>query len=127
MPVAAAITLNTVVYAPRGTSNGVTKWAKPADTGFGGGTSELTESVKGPDSEGKTRVRSILTSNKLATVDTACACAGSSMGLFQVNTTIDIPGNATAAERQDFRKRYQSYVASAEFIAAIDNLEGVWG
>lgn len=127
MAIAAAITLNTVVYSPRGTSNGVTKWAKPGDAGFGGGQSELTMSVKGPLDDGKNRVRVILTSPKLATADSACACTGQQLGIFQLNANIDLPGSATPAERQDFRKRIKDYFASAEFTAAVDNLEAPWG
>lgn len=127
MAQAIAITLNTVVYGPRGTANGVTKWVKAGDTAFGGSNSELTESVRGPLEDGRNRIRVILTSPKLATEASQCACVGQSLGLFQLNATVDLPGSATPAERQDFRKRIKDYFASAEFTAAVDNLEGAWG
>lgn len=127
MPIAGNVTLNTKVYSPRGTSNGVTKWVKPGDTGFGGGQSELTSSLKGPNDSGNNRVRIILTSPLIASEDSVCACAGTALGIAQMNCNIDLPSALTPAQRQDFRMRIKDYFATAEFTALLDNLEGSWG
>lgn len=126
MAVQSALTLNTVVYAPRGTSNGVSMWAKPDDTGMGGSTSVVSQSLRGPLETGDSRARVVLRSPILATVDTACACAGQNIGTLDFDGTVKVPALATAAQRADFRKRVKDYFASTEFTDMIDNLVGVW-
>lgn len=127
MPVQTALTLNAVVYGPRGTQNGVTSWVKSGDTPMGGSTSNVSQSLRGPLSDGEHRVRVVLRSPITATVDSPCACAGTPLGLLEFDGVMKLPSMATPAQRQDFRKRIKDYFASAEFTALLDNLEGAWG
>lgn len=127
MPVASSITLNTKVYTPRGTSNGITSWALTGDTTFGGAQSDLTESVRGPLQSGAYRTKWMLTLPKAATADTSCACVGQIMSRGKADMTFDIPSNFTAAEKQDFADRIQALVALALFDSSISIPEGSWG
>lgn len=127
MPVQSNLTLNTKVYTPRGTSNGISSWALSSDSSFGGAQSDVTESVRGPLSNGTSRVRFTLTLPKTASVDSPCACTGQRVGYGKADIVVDVPTSFTAAERQDFVDRIQSLVASAVFDTAIANLEGSWG
>lgn len=126
MSAQSSLTLNTKVYTPRGTQNGVSTWALAGDTTFGGATSVLTESVRGPLSSGATRSRFLLTVPKVASVDSPCACIGSDIGKGTANVVVDIPSSFTAAERLDLVLRIQAFVASPVFTAAVQNLEGSW-
>lgn len=121
-----SLTLNTQVYSPRGTSNGVSSWMH-LGTDFGGAASSLTSSVRGPNTDGKYRIRIVLTVPKTASDDTSCACAGTELGRGKADIVIDVSSALTAAERQDFRKRIKDYIDGAEFTALVDNLEGSWG
>ena len=127
MPVQTALTLNAVAYGPRGTSNGVTLWAKPGDTALGGSTSTVSQSLRGPLESGDSRARIVLRSPITATEASACACPGQTIGSLDFDGTIKLPSLASGAQRADFRKRVKDYFASAEFAALVDNLEGVWG
>lgn len=127
MPVQSTLTLNTKVYASRGTQNGISTWANQGDATFGGALTNVTESVRGPLQDGRSRIRFVLTIPKAATEDSQCGCAGSILGAAKGDIVIDVPGNFTAAERQDLRLRIQGLVANAVFTAAVDNLEGSWG
>lgn len=127
MAAQSAITLNTVVHNPRGTSDGVSSWAKVGDTAFGGGVSVIAESVRGPLADGSYRARFTYRVQKLLTEDTSCGCAGSPSGKSaKVDLSFDIPATFTAAERQDLRLRGQALAAHAIVTAAVDGLEGSW-
>lgn len=126
MPVSGTMTLNTKVYSPRGTSDGISTWALVGDSTFGGATSLLTESVRGPLSDGKYRTRWVLTIPKAASTDSSCACTGQTLGTAKVDITIDIPSVLTAAERQDFVDRIQSLVALSVFDVSVATPEGSW-
>lgn len=126
MPISANITLNTKVYTPRGTQNGITSWALAGDTTFGGAQSNLTESVRGPLSDGTYRTRWVLVVPKAATSDSACSCTGSILGTAKASITIDWPVGFTAAERQDFVDRIQALVATSVFDVSVSTPEGSW-
>ena len=127
MPVQANITLNSKVYTPRGTSGGISTWSLAGDTSFGGAQSDLTESVRGPDSEGLYHTQWILFVPKVATVDSTCACVGSSLGKGKASIKVDMPSNFTAAEKADFAARIQAAVATAVFGTSVSVPEGSWG
>ena len=127
MPVQGTLTLNTKAYTSRGSQNGISSWANVGDATFGGALTSVTESVRGPLQEGRSRIRFVLMIPKAATEDTSCGCAGTITGTAKADIVIDVPGNFTAAERQDLRLRIQGLVANAVFTAAVDNLEGSWG
>jgi hypothetical protein len=126
MPAQASITLNTKVYTPRGTQNGISAWALAGDTTFGGAQSDVTESVRGPLANGLYRTRWVLSLPKVATADTACSCVGAILGKGKADVTIDIPTSFTAAERQDFVDRLQALVALSVFDVSVSTPEGSW-
>ena len=126
MPVQASITLNTKVYTPRGTSDGISTWALVGDTTFGGAASSVTESVRGPLTDGKYRTRWVVTLPKAASADSPCACTGQSLGQGKADIVIDIPSSFTAAERQDFVDRIQALVALSVFDVSVSTPEGSW-
>ena len=126
MPAQSSITLNTKVYTPRGTQNGVSTWALAGDTSFGGAQSTVTESVRGPLSDGTYRTRWVVTIPKAASADTACGCTGSIVGSFKADLTITTPVPLTAAERQDAVDRVQALVALSVFDVSVSTPEGSW-
>lgn len=126
MPAQGSITLNTKVYTPRGTQNGISTWALAGDATFGGAQSSVTESVRGPLSDGNYRTRWIVTIPKAATADSACSCVGAILGTGKADIQIQIPTNFTAAERQDFVDRLQALVALAVFDVSVATPEGSW-
>lgn len=127
MPAQTSLTLNTKVYNPRGTQGGISTWQLTGDATFGGASSSVTESVRGPGSDGNTRVRFLLTIPKAATADTSCACIGQLVGKpAKADVTVDVPTAFTAAERDDLRLRIQALVAHAVFTASVKDLEGSW-
>lgn len=127
MAAQSAVTLNTKVYNPRGTQGGISTWQNVGDASFGGATTTLTESVRGPGTDGNTRIRFLLTVPKLATADTSCGCIGQQIGKpGKWDLTVDVPSTFTAAERDDFRLRGQALMAHALVTVAVRDLEPSW-
>jgi len=126
MPVQSNLTLNTKVYAPRGKTNDIASWALVGDTTFGGATSTVTESVRGPSKDGINRVRFHLDVPKAADEDSACACVGQVLGRATADVNVVVPSSFTTAERQDLADRIQSLVAASIFDSAVGDLEGSW-
>lgn len=126
MPSQSTLTLNTKAYAPRGKSGDIATWALAGDTTFGGATSTVTESVRGPSKDGVTRIRFKLDVPKAASENSSCACIGQNIGTGIATVELVIPSGFTATERADFTDRIQGLVANAVFTAAGDNLEGSW-
>ncbi len=126
MPAQSSLTLNTKVYVPRGKTNDVATWALVGDATFGGATSTVTESVRGPSKDGIYRTRWTLGAPKAAAADSACACTGQAIGTGDADIQIRIPSSYTTAERQDFVDRLQALVALAVFDSSISALEGSW-
>jgi uncharacterized protein (DUF1810 family) len=126
MPAQSSITLNTKVYTPRGTQNGVSTWALAGDATFGGAQSSVTESVRGPLTDGTYRTRWVVFIPKAASADTACGCVGSITSTGKADIVLSIPTNFTAAERQDFVDRVQALVALSVFDVSVSTPEGSW-
>ena len=126
MATQASITLNTKVYTPRGTQGGISTWALVGDATFGGATSQVTESVRGPLANGNFRTRWVVSVPKAAAADTACACTGQVTSTGKADIVIDIPTNYTSAERQDLADRIQALVALAIFDSSVSGPEGTW-
>ena len=126
MPSQSTLTLNTKAYAPRGKSGDIATWALAGDTTFGGATSTVTESVRGPSKDGVTRIRFKLDVPKAASDNSSCACIGQNIGTGIATVELVIPSGFTATERADFTDRIQGLVANAVFTAAGDHLEGSW-
>lgn len=127
MPAQSSLTLNTKVYAPRGTQGGLSSWAH-SGASLGGGNSALTESVRPYNSEGNAIVRWLLTAEKLAAADSACACTGAPLGdPARVDTRASFPRSFTETERLDLYDRYVAEVNTPAFKASFVQLEGSWG
>lgn len=126
MPAQGSITLNTKVYTPRGTSNGISTWALAGDASFGGAQSQVTESVRGPLSDGTYRTQWQLVIPKAAAADSACACTGEILGTAKAKVEITWPSSLTAAERQDLVDRLQALVALSVFDVSVATPEGSW-
>lgn len=124
MAQSAAITLNSVVYSPRGTQNGITTWAAPM--GANGELSTLTQSLRGPLDNNNYRARGVLKLPVAREDDSPCGCAGSILGEGIANLTIDIPSTLSPAERADYLARVRAYVASSTF-GDLFSFEGTWG
>lgn len=127
MPVQASMTLNAKAYLPRGRDpDGSSLWALVGDTTFGGATSQVKESVRGPSKDGIWRVRWTLDVPKAATDDSSCACIGQEIGRGFADIQIRVPATFTTAERQDFVDRLQAMVATSVFDVSTSALEGSW-
>lgn len=126
MPVQATFPLNSKNYLPRGRQGDVAQWQLVGDATFGGATSTLQESVRGPSKDGITRVRWNLLVPKAAAADSACGCVGQILAQADADIQVRIPSTFSTAERQDFVDRVQAAVASAVFDASISALEPSW-
>lgn len=120
------LTLNTKAYLPRGKTGDVAAWALVGDATFGGATSTVTESVRGPSKAGVSRVQFKLDIPKAAAADSACACIGQETARGIANIELTVPTGFTSAERADFCDRVQALVANAIFDAAVASLEPAW-
>lgn len=120
------LTLNTKVYNPRGKTGEIAKWQLLNDSTFGGASSAVTTTVRGPSRDGMYRARVKLDVPKAAESDSACGCAGTQISLGVCDIQIAIPANFTSAERDDFRLRIQGLVANAIFTSLVKDLEGSW-
>ena len=125
MSAQSVVTLNTHAYNPRGVDGGVAKWVNPTNSS-GSSVDSLTESVRGPNTNGNTRVQFKLSIPKIATADTACSCVGANLGTAVANIDVLIPGSFTAAERENLQLSIKALVGDAIFVSAVKNLEGSW-
>jgi hypothetical protein len=121
----ANVTLNTVVYAPAGTSNGIATWANRSG-GYGGSFSYLTEKMV-TSGTGVVRMDFKLTVPIVDTVGTACSCIGDVLRTSSVIISVWVPQNSTAAERTDLKLRIQNLVAATPFTDAVGNLDPAYG
>jgi hypothetical protein len=120
------LTLNTKVYTPRGKTGDVANWQLYGDTTFGGASSAVSESVRGPTKDGVSRVHWKVSVPKAAAADSACACTGEVTSLGIADIQITVPNNFTTAERQDLVDRIQSLVATSTFDDSVAKLESSW-
>jgi hypothetical protein len=120
------LTLNTKVYVPRGRNGDEAAWALVGDATFGGATSTVKESVRGPSKDGITRVRFTLDLPKAASADSACGCVGQITAQGYADIQIRVPSTFTTAERQDFVDRIQALVATTVFDVSVGALEPSW-
>lgn len=125
MAVQSNITLNTHVYSPRGVTSGVASWVN-ASNSSGAAVDVLTESVKGPNATGNTRVMFKLVIPKLAASDSVCACAGSLVGSAIATIDILVPGTFAPADRENLQLEVTALTASQSFIDAVKDLIGSW-
>lgn len=126
MSAQSVLTLNTKAYNPRGVDNSVARWALVGDASFGGATSQLTSSVRGPSKDGIYRIRWQLSVPLAADENSACACIGQTLGTADADIVIRMPTVFTTAQRQDFVDRLQAAVASTPFDVSVSALEPSW-
>lgn len=125
MATQASITLATRVYVPMGVANGIARWIYRGDAVFHG-TSELTQSVKGPSKEGVDRIRLKLAIPNVATEASACACPGSVKDSAFANLEVVVPDAWSDAQRLELHARIVDAAASAIFGQAVKFNEGAW-
>jgi hypothetical protein len=125
MAAQASITLDTHVYAPAGVSGGIATWMN-REGDFPLGFSKLTESVRGPSSDGSYRVLFKLDVPKVATEDSSCNCAGSLLSNAVATVDVKIPGNFDSTDRTTLYLRLKQLVEDAVMVAAIETLTPAW-
>jgi hypothetical protein len=122
----ANVTLNSVVYAPGGTHNGISIWTNRSG-GFGASFTNLKEEFVQPAKGDVVRMKFSLDIPIVATTDTACGCAGTLERTSTCQISVWVPQSSTAAERADLLARITSLVASAPFTNGVGNLDPTWG
>jgi hypothetical protein len=122
----ANVTLNTIVYTPNGTSNGVSSWANRAG-GYGNSFTYLTEKFATPTKGDVVRMEFDLAVPIVATVDSDCSCAGGLLRTSTIKLSVWVPASSTAAERTDLWVRLKDLCASAPVSNGIQNLDPSWG
>jgi len=125
MAQAANVTLNSVVYTPNGTTNGVTSWANRSG-GYGNSFAYLKEKFTTPAKGDVVRMEFDLTLPIVATTSTTCTCEGEVLRTSTVKVSIWVPANSTAAERTDLWVRIKDYMASAPVSNGVQNLDPTW-
>lgn len=122
----ANITLNTVVYAPAGTNNGISSWANRSG-GTGNSFSYVTEKFVTPTDGTVNRITFTLNVPVVQAVDSDCACAGTLLRTSTVQVSVWVPSTSTSAERTDLYLRIKDLIASAPFLGAVENLDPSYG
>lgn len=121
------LTLDGVVFSPSNISAGVAKW----DDRSGGvptGFANTTLQVKTPNKDSSNyRVVSKYYRPTIADGSVVSAPAGTVLRNFIADVTITCAGTSTAAERAQGLDEFQAWLASTNFVAAVDNLEPVNG
>jgi len=121
----ANVTLNTVVYVPNGTSNGVATWGYRGG-GYANSFTFLTEKMTQTNPD-VVRTEFKLDLPIVDTVGSGTSAIGDLLRRSQVFITLLQPANSTASERTDLKLRVQNFVASTPFTDAIGNLEPAFG
>jgi hypothetical protein len=121
----ANVTLNTVVYSPAGTNNGVSTWTNRS-SGFGSGFSNLSEEVVQPKTGAVVREKFTLLLPIVAD-GTGPESAGTLLRTSTVQLSVWIPVNSTSAERLDLYNRLVDFVASDPIELGVKNLEPSYG
>lgn len=122
MSAQANVTLNSVVYTPGGTNNGVAKWTNRSG-GFGTSFSNILEKFVTPAKSPVVRIEFDLDVPIVATEDSACSCAGDLLRTSTVKISVWVPAASTSAERLDLLTRIQNLVAATPFTDAVHNLD----
>jgi hypothetical protein len=120
----ANVTLNSVVYAPNGTSNGVATWGNRSG-GSANSFSFLTEKMTQTNPD-VVRFEFKLTVPIVETVGPTPAI-GTLLRQTQAFVTMLMPANSTLAERTDIKARMVSLIASTPFTDAVGNLDPAYG
>jgi len=122
----ANVTLNTIVYSPSGTTNGVSTWTNRS-VGFGSGFTNLKEKFVTPTKGQVVRMEFDLDIPIVQTVDAECACAGELLRTSTAKLSVWVPTSSTAAERTDLYNRLKDLILSAPVSNGVQNLDPSWG
>nr|UJQ85713.1 MAG: hypothetical protein 2 [Leviviridae sp.] len=123
----ANVTLNSVVYAPAGTTNGLSTWVNRSGA-VGNSFSKISEKFAEPSKDGQVqRMNFSLAIPIVAADDTACVCAGGVLRTSTVQISVWVPLTSTSAERIDFWTRLKDFVLSDPIKLGIENLDPSWG
>lgn len=125
----AAVTLNSVVYTPAGTNNGISTWADRSG-GVSASFSFLTQSLKTTTSTAgtsRTKVEYRLAVPIVAASDSECACAGSLQKTSSIDFLFLLDGNSTLAERTDLYLRAKDLIATALMVSSVEDLDPAYG
>jgi hypothetical protein len=126
MPAMANVTLNSVVYAPSGSTNGSAQWMNRSG-GYGASFSSLKEKFVQPTKGEVVRIVFELAVPIVSTEDSVCGCAGTLIRTSTVQISVWVPTSSTAAERTDLLARITSLVGATPFTAAVSNLDPSYG
>lgn len=118
----ANLVLNTKTYTPDGVSNGVAQWSNRSD-GIAAGFSVVKQTLKNPVTGTQIKIDHTLVVPVVASVDTACVCAGEKLRESTVTISVWVPASSTTAERTDVYLRLKDLVADTQFIKVIEDLE----
>lgn len=123
----ASFTLNTVVYNPDGSQNGVVRWMDRSG-GVSSSFSALTQVYSSNSGARKwNRFTFRLDVPVVATASDACACAGALIRDSQFQIDLRLDPNSTVAERTDIGLRLKDLVSSTAFQDAIKNGDPFYG
>lgn len=122
----ANVTLNTIVYAPGGTTNGVSTWANRSG-GSGASFTFLKEEFVQPTKGDVVRMKFSLDVPVVATSDSECACTGGLLRNSTIQLSVWVPQSSTSAERTDLYNRLKDLVLSAPVSNGVSNLDPTWG
>lgn len=122
-----AVTLNTVVYNPAGTASGRTNWVARAGDGIISSFSTLWQSFKLPTTGKQIKIDFQIAIPVTASADSQCSCAGELLRTNTATVSVWVADSSTTAERTDLYLRLKDLIASATFIAAVENLDPAYG
>lgn len=119
----AAVTLNTVVYSPTGSRNGIVGWMNRSG-GVAGSFSPLTQGfVENTGARKLTKLTYRISIPVVATASDQCACIGSVIRTSSAQIDFWVDPNATLAERTDLYLRVKDLAASSLLLGAVENLD----
>ncbi|DAD49973.1 TPA_asm: coat protein [ssRNA phage Gerhypos.1_20] len=123
----ANVTLNTNVFVPSGTTNGVTSWVYRPTTGFGASFQKLTSKYADPKSGTQIKIDFALSVPVVLAADTGFEAAGTLQRTNTATLSFWVAEDSTVAERTDLYLKVKDLVASAMLIAAVENLDPAFG
>lgn len=118
-----SVTLNTVVYTPGATVNGIQSWWNRAGGVLGSFKRFTQRFLTGVGGKKLTKVSFLLEIPTVATSSDACACAGTLLRTSIATITASIDPNASVAERTDLYLSLKDLAASDTVKNAIQNLD----
>jgi len=122
----AAVTLNTVVYSPAGSNNGLARWVNRA-LGVVGGFKVRTQAFKSPTTGTQTKIDFNLSIPVVADESSACVCAGDVIRTNSAVISVWVASTSTADERTDLYLQVKDLVASTVFQDAVKDLNPAYG